>query len=69
VGWIEKALSVLKSGAPGSPLLSAISARMVIRDYAVNFLLSLMTKDLLYAQNDAVHSNVDLKTAEGTEAI
>jgi 3-hydroxyisobutyrate dehydrogenase len=60
----EKALSVLKSGAPGSPLLGAISSRMVSQNYAVNFLLSLMTKDLLYAQSEAASLNVDLKTAE-----
>jgi 3-hydroxyisobutyrate dehydrogenase len=59
----EKALAVLKSGAPGSPLLGAISARMVSHNYSVNFLLSLMTKDLLYAQNEAARNNVDLKTA------
>jgi 3-hydroxyisobutyrate dehydrogenase len=69
--WIErsgldrdKALSILKAGAPGSPLLSAISARMVSQNYTVNFLLKLMTKDLLYAQNEAAQANVDLKTAE-----
>jgi 3-hydroxyisobutyrate dehydrogenase len=60
----EKALSILKAGAPGSPLLGAISARMVSQNYNVNFLLKLMTKDLLYAQNEAEQSNVDLKTAE-----
>lgn len=60
----EKALSVLKSGAPGSPLLGAISARMVNQTYTVNFLLKLMAKDLLYAQNEAEQYNVDLKTAE-----
>ena len=46
LAWIErsgldrdKALSVLKTGAPGSPLLAAIAERMVNRNYAVNFLL------------------------------
>ncbi len=69
--WIErsgldrdKALSILKAGAPGSPLLAAISTRMVSQTYTVNFLLKLMTKDLLYAQNEASQCNVDLKTAE-----
>jgi len=69
--WIErsgldrdKALSVLKGGAPGSPLLSAISARMVNQAYSVNFVLKLMTKDLLYAHNEAALCDVDLKTAE-----
>jgi 3-hydroxyisobutyrate dehydrogenase len=65
----EKALSVLKSGAPGSPLLGAISARMVSQNYSVNFLLSLMTKDLLYAQNEAASLNVDLKTAEVARSL
>lgn len=69
--WIErsgldrnKALAVLRSGAPGSPLLGAISARMVNQDYTVNFLLSLMSKDLLYAQTEAARCDVVLKTAE-----
>jgi 3-hydroxyisobutyrate dehydrogenase len=74
--WIErsgldrgKALSILKSGAPGSPLLGAISARMVSQNYNVNFLLRLMTKDLLYAENEAAHNNVDLKTAEAARTL
>jgi 3-hydroxyisobutyrate dehydrogenase len=65
----EKALAVLKSGAPGSPLIGAISARMVSQNYSVNFLLSLMTKDLLYAQNEAARNNVDLKTAEVARSL
>jgi 3-hydroxyisobutyrate dehydrogenase len=65
----EKALAVLKSGAPGSPLLGAISARMVSQNYAVNFLLTLMSKDLLYAQNEAARNNVDLKTAEVARSL
>lgn len=70
LAWIErsgldrdKALTVLKNGAPGSPLLSAISGRMTGRDYAVNFLLRLMAKDLQYAQAAARVNGVDLKTA------
>jgi 3-hydroxyisobutyrate dehydrogenase len=65
----EKALSVLKSGAPGSPLLAAISARMVEQNYSVNFLLSLMTKDLLYAQNESAHCSVELKTAGAARSL
>ena len=68
--WIERSglnreqeLSVLKSGAPGSPLLSTISERMVNQDYAVNFLLRLMTKDLAYAHAEAANCGVDLATA------
>jgi 3-hydroxyisobutyrate dehydrogenase len=59
----DKALQILKNGAPGSPLLAAISARMVNRDYRVNFLLRLMAKDLAYAGAEAKTSGVDLTTA------
>ncbi len=76
LAWIErsgldrdKALSVLKAGAPGSPLLAAISARMANQTYTVNFLLKLMTKDLLYAQNEAAQCDVDLKTAEVARSL
>lgn len=65
----EKALSVLKNGAPGSPLLSAISARMVKGDYTVNFLLKLMSKDLLYAHREAANYHIDLKTAEVARSL
>ncbi len=74
--WIErsgldrdKALTVLKGGAPGSPLLGAISARMASQNYAVNFLLKLMTKDLRYAENEAAHYGVDLQTAEVARSL
>ncbi len=75
LSWIERsgldrdqALAVLKSGAPGSPLLGAISARMVEAKYDVNFLLSLMDKDLRYATKDAALLGIDLRTAKIAEA-
>ena len=46
---VEKAMDLLKRGAPGSPLLANLSARMLSRDYTVNFYLKLMEKDLHYA--------------------
>ena len=74
--WIErsgldrdKALEVLKSGAPGSPLLAAMSTRMINRDYTVNFLLKLLSKDMLYAKNEASECHVDLKTAETARSL
>lgn len=74
--WIErsgldrdKALTILKSGAPGSPLLSAISARMANQNYEVNFLLKLMAKDLLYANTEAANCDVDLTTAQVARAL
>lgn len=76
LAWIEKsgldrdkALTVLKNGAPGSPLFAAMSTRMVNRDYTVNFLLKLLSKDMLYAKNEAATCNVDLKTAETARGL
>lgn len=76
LAWLEKsgldrdkALQVLKNGAPGSPLLAAISARMVSRDYKVNFLLKLMAKDLAYAHAEAERIGVDLTTATNAHRI
>ena len=68
--WIErsgldrdKALTFLKSAAPGSPLITGISARMTAKNYDVNFLLRLMTKDIRYAENEAASCDVELNTA------
>ena len=44
-----KSLELLTTGAPGSPLVKTLSARMTARDYTPNFLLRLMAKDLAYA--------------------
>ena len=76
LAWIErtgldrdKALTILKNGAPGSPLLTAISARMTSRDYNVNFLLKLMAKDLDYAHAAAAETGVDLTTAANAREL
>jgi 3-hydroxyisobutyrate dehydrogenase len=76
IAWLEhsgldrdKALSILKNGAPGSPLLSAISARMTSRNYDVNFLLKLMAKDLAYAYTAAAASGVELRTAANAHQL
>jgi 3-hydroxyisobutyrate dehydrogenase len=42
---------------------------MVSQNYNVNFLLTLMAKDLLYAEAEAAHCNVDLKTAETARGL
>jgi 3-hydroxyisobutyrate dehydrogenase len=65
----EQALSILKAGAPGSPLLGAISDRMAQQKYDVNFLLRLMTKDLEYARQEAARSHVDLRTADVARSL
>jgi 3-hydroxyisobutyrate dehydrogenase len=62
-----KAVGVLTQGAPGSPLVNAISARMMQRQYEPNFYLQLMAKDLQYATVGAAEQGVDAMT--GTAAL
>jgi 3-hydroxyisobutyrate dehydrogenase len=76
LAWIERsgldreqALKILCKGAPGSPLISTISARMVAATYEVNFLLSLMRKDLRYADADAATFGVELRAAKTAETL
>jgi 3-hydroxyisobutyrate dehydrogenase len=58
------ALAILTNGAPGSPLVKAISGRMTAREYTPpNFLLRLMAKDLSYAAAEAKRQNLDPLTA------
>lgn len=58
-----KAIEVLASGSPGSPLVKTVSARMTASDFTPNFLLRLMAKDLSYAIAEAAGSSLDLATA------
>lgn len=71
LAWIErgpvdpaKALAVITEGAPGSPIVRLMQARMVPRDYAPNFLLRLMAKDLAYAVEESGRAGRTLATAE-----
>lgn len=59
----DAALEVLTQGAPGSPLVRAVSARMTTPDYAPNFLVRLMAKDLRYALHEAQKHGCALATA------
>ena len=58
-----KALAVLTNGAPGSPLVKAISARASAGDSTTYFLLRLMAKDIAYALAEAERSGLTLQTA------
>jgi len=70
LAWIEqsgidraKALSVLLDGAPGSPLVKTITARMTTADFTPNFMLKLMAKDLRYAVKEGGARGVTPTTA------
>jgi len=57
------ALPVLLNGAPGSPLLKSIAARIAEHDSTVHFAIALMQKDITYAIEDAGARSVKLRTA------
>jgi 3-hydroxyisobutyrate dehydrogenase len=59
----EASLAILTEGAPGSPLVKAMAARMTAGDYQVHFALALMRKDLSYAIAEAARLGVALSTA------
>ena len=63
------ALEVLTNGAPGSPLVKAVSTRMTTPDFTPNFLLRLMAKDLDYAIAEGGNLSLDLTTAKAALAL
>jgi 3-hydroxyisobutyrate dehydrogenase len=60
----DRSLEVLLQGAPGSPLVKTVAARMLARDYTVHFRAALMGKDLRYAIAEARELGVPLETAQ-----
>lgn len=63
-----RSLGLLTEGAPGSPLLKVVAKRMSERTYAPNFFVSLMAKDLAYAQAAFAAVGIDLATAAAARA-
>jgi 3-hydroxyisobutyrate dehydrogenase len=66
---LEKALSILTHGAPGSGLVQRAAARAFANDFTPNFPLHLMAKDLGYAIDEASHLGHKLQTASSALAI
>ena len=70
MAWIERSgldkgrgrLNILTGGAPGSPLVKALSERMSHTAYHTNFRLDLMAKDLRYSIQSAQGLGVELAT-------
>jgi len=58
-----KALAVLTTGAPASPLVKAVAQRMTSKDYSPHFTLRLMLKDLAYAMHEARLRSMNLHMA------
>jgi len=57
-----KAIEVLTAGAPGSPLIKTLAARMAARDYKPNFTLKLAAKDMNYAVGEGRRHGLPLTT-------
>jgi 3-hydroxyisobutyrate dehydrogenase len=69
--WVErsnldraKAVAFLLEGAAASPVTKVVAARMIAEDFAPNFLLRLMAKDIGYAMSEATKTGVTLATAD-----
>lgn len=60
---VDQARGILMNGAPGSPLLKIIAARMEQRDYTPNFFAALMAKDLGYAAEEGARLGLTLASA------
>ena len=58
-----KALEILTGGAPGSPLVKAVAARMSAPEAAPHFQLRLMTKDICFAIAEGGKLSLKLPTA------
>jgi 3-hydroxyisobutyrate dehydrogenase len=59
----QAALPVLTEGAAASPMIKTVNARHAARDYAPNFALRLIAKDLAYALAEGKHHGLTLQTA------
>ncbi|MDE3103724.1 MAG: NAD(P)-dependent oxidoreductase [Acidobacteriota bacterium] len=65
----QRALEFLNAGAPGSGITRGMSERMLTREPALNFALSLMEKDLRYAQSAALEHGVRLTMGAAADSL
>ena len=65
----SKAVSILTSGAPGSGIVKRVADRLAANDYAPNFALRWMAKDLSYAIVEGSGKKISLQTAAAALSI
>lgn len=65
---IEQAVAILLDGAPASPMVKAVSRRMLDRNYAPHFFVPLMAKDLRYAAQAMADVGIVSTIAEAARA-
>lgn len=59
----DTAFRLIRTGAPGSPLVNAVGDRMLRRSYEPQFLIPLMAKDLEYARRAFASMGVETRIA------
>ncbi len=59
----DTAFRLIRTGAPGSPLVNAVGDRMLRRAYEPQFLIPLMAKDLEYARRTFAGMGVETRIA------
>jgi 3-hydroxyisobutyrate dehydrogenase len=64
-----KAMSILTGGAPGSGIVKRVAERIAANDFAPNFALRWMAKDLAYALRAASTQGISLQTAAAALAV
>lgn len=65
----KQALSVLTEGAPASPIVKTLSARMMAHEYEPHFAVKLMTKDIRYALQEAKQHGQPLATGAAALSV
>jgi len=65
----DAAVSILTGGAPGSGIVKRMADRMATNDFAPNFALHWMAKDLSYALQNAADKGIRLQTAAAALAV
>jgi 3-hydroxyisobutyrate dehydrogenase len=65
---VDQARNVLINGAPGSPLVKGVAARIAANDFSPNFFTVLMAKDLDYVGRAAASVGLTLDTAAAARA-
>jgi 3-hydroxyisobutyrate dehydrogenase len=66
---VDKALSILTEGVPGSPMVKRVTTRVTSGDFTPHFFLRLMTKDVSYAVEEAKSRGVPMPTAEAALSV
>jgi 3-hydroxyisobutyrate dehydrogenase len=65
---VPRAVDLLGSGAPGSPIVKMLAQRMLDRAFEPQFLVPLMAKDLSYAESEFERQGIALLSAAAARA-